>query len=146
MRITPDTNVLVRAAVPVRDATSEDGKQSAHAREWLRNATLIAVTLPTLCEFVWVLHRAYKYPKTEIATAIRKLCMGTSVVCDRQALEAGLIVLQAGGDFADGVIAFAGRAIGGETFASFDQDAVRLLQRSGHDARIPGEETAAAGG
>jgi hypothetical protein len=32
-----------------------------------------------------------------------------------------MAVLEAGGDFADGVIAHAGRWMGGETFASFDK-------------------------
>jgi hypothetical protein len=47
MRITPDTNILVRAAVPVGDPTSEDGIQSAQARAILHDAEVIAITLPS---------------------------------------------------------------------------------------------------
>ncbi len=52
---------------------------------------------------------------------------------DRPAVEAGLVVLEAGGDFADGVIAFDGRRLGGWTFASFDRKAVELVAASGGD-------------
>ena len=44
-------------------------------------------------------------------------------------------MLEAGGDFADGVIAFEGQWLGGETFVSFDKQAVALLQAQGQSAR-----------
>ncbi|WP_347405175.1 hypothetical protein [Mesorhizobium sp. WSM4884] len=37
----------------------------------------------------------------------------------------------AGGDFADGVIAFDGQWLGGETFVSFDRKAVKLVEGRG---------------
>jgi len=40
-------------------------------------------------------------------------------------------VLDAGGDFADGVVAFDGQWLGGETFVSFDKKAVKLLEGQG---------------
>ncbi len=42
--------------------------------------------------------------------------------------RAGLLMLDAGGDFADGVIAWEGKRLGGETFASFDKKAVTRLK------------------
>jgi predicted nucleic-acid-binding protein len=45
-------------------------------------------------------------------------------------------LLEAGGDFADGVIAFEGRWLGGETFVSFDKQAVKLLKSAGEAARL----------
>jgi predicted nucleic-acid-binding protein len=42
----------------------------------------------------------------------------------------------AGGDFADGVIAFEGKWLGGETFVSFDQQAVALLAAQGESTRL----------
>jgi predicted nucleic-acid-binding protein len=137
VRITPDTNVLVRAAVP-SDAASEDGRQAEQARAVLREASLVALALPALCEFVWVLRSVYGYARSEISSAVRTLCAGASVVCDRDAVEAGLRVLERGGDFADGAIACTGRSAGGETFLSFDQKAVRLVQLSGHEGRLVG--------
>ena len=40
-------------------------------------------------------------------------------------------MLAAGGDFADGAIAFEGRRFGGEVFASFDRTAIRLIAETG---------------
>jgi predicted nucleic-acid-binding protein len=49
LKITADTNVLVRAVV------ADDPAQSQAAIAALRGAEQIAVALPALCEFVWVL-------------------------------------------------------------------------------------------
>ena len=87
MRITADTNVLVRAAV------LDEPTQSRLAVAALLQAEAVAVTLPALCEFVWVLTRGYKRKATEVAAAMRKLAESESVLVDRPALEAGLSVL-----------------------------------------------------
>ncbi len=55
---------------------------------------------------------------------------------NRPALDAGLAVLDAGGDFADGLIAFEGQWLGGETFVSFDKKAVALIEKRGQAARV----------
>jgi predicted nucleic-acid-binding protein len=47
-----------------------------------------------------------------------------------------LAVLDKGGDFADGAIAYEGRWLGGEEFVSFDKEAVSLLQSQGKRARL----------
>lgn len=52
-------------------------------------------------------------------------------MADRPAVEAGLTIMAAGGDFADGVIAFDGRRLGGEIFASFDRRATSLVAEQG---------------
>ena len=52
---------------------------------------------------------------------LRQLIEVANVAIDRQATEAGLVMLDAGGDFADGVIAYEGRRLGGEVFVSFDK-------------------------
>ena len=59
-----------------------------------------------------------------------------NVIVNRPAVEAGLAVLEAGGDFADGMIAFDGQWLGGETFVSFDKTAVKLLKGQGTAAQI----------
>ena len=58
------------------------------------------------------------------------------MVVNRPAVEAGLAVLSAGGDFADGVIAFEGQWLGGETFVSFDRKAVKVLESQGSAVRL----------
>lgn len=102
----------------------------------LRSAEVVAVTLPVLCEFVWVLARGYKLPSASIADAIRKLIDSATVKTDRPAVEAGLALLDAGGDFADGIIAFEGRRLGGTVFTSFDRAAVQLIQAADGEARL----------
>jgi predicted nucleic-acid-binding protein len=130
VKITADTNVLVRAAV------MDDPAQSALAVDALLAAEAVAVTLPSLCEFVWVLTRGYKRSAPEVVAAIRKLIESASVLVDRPAVEAGLAILERGGDFADGAIAFEGRRLGGRVFTSFDKEAVDLVEATGGEARL----------
>jgi predicted nucleic-acid-binding protein len=85
---------------------------------------------------VWVLSQGYKIAADEIADAVRRLINAANVVVNRPAVEAGLALLDAGGDFADGVIAYEGRWLGGETFVSFDKKAVKLLTAQKQMARL----------
>jgi len=130
VKLIVDTNVLVRAVV------QDDRKQAEAAARLLRRAETIAVSLPCLCEFVWVLRSVYRFGREEIAAAIRALLDAGNVVVNRPAADAGLAMLEANGDFADGVIAWEGRWLGGETFVSFDKAAVGLLRELGVEARL----------
>ncbi len=130
MNITVDTNILVRAI------TEDHAKQSRDAQKTLEAATLVAVTLPTLCELVWVLAKGYGLGRREIGAAVRRLIASANVAVNRPAAEAGLAILDAGGDFDDGVIAFEGAQLGGEVFVSFDKNAVRFLRARGESARL----------
>jgi predicted nucleic-acid-binding protein len=130
MKITADTNVLVRAI------TGDDERQSKIAQTQLVKAEVVAVAIPALCEFVWVLSQGYKVPHAEISEAIRRLIDSANVVVNRPAAEAGLAVLDAGGDFADGVIAYEGSWLGADTFVSFDKKAVKLIESQGSVARL----------
>ena len=53
MKVVVDTNVLVRAAV------RDDVVQARVAAKVLTDAEVVAVALPCLCEFVWVLRKVY---------------------------------------------------------------------------------------
>jgi len=130
VKITADTNVLIRAAV------RDDRKQADAAAKLLKSAKSIAVPSSCLCEFVWILDRVYDFGRQEIAAAIVALTDSANVVVNRAAVEAGLAVLSAGGDFADGVIAHEGRWLGGEVFVSFDKRAVSRVERIGIQARL----------
>jgi predicted nucleic-acid-binding protein len=130
MKITADTNILVRAI------TEDNERQSKTAQKELANADVVALTLPALCELVWVLSQAYRIPSGEIAEAIQRLINAANVVVNRPAVEAGLAVLDAGGDFADGVIAYEGSWLGAETFASFDKTAGKLMEAQGLSVRL----------
>jgi predicted nucleic-acid-binding protein len=130
MKITADTNVLVRAI------TGDDERQSKVAQAELAKADVVALALPALCELVWVLSQGYKIPSAEIAEAIRRLMNGVNVMVNRPVAEAGLAQLDAGGDFADGVIAHEGSWLGADTFVSFDKAAVKLMKARGESVRL----------
>jgi predicted nucleic-acid-binding protein len=130
MRIAADTNILVRAV------TGDHVEQSKTAKAELERAALVAISISALCELVWVLSQGYKNSSTDIAEAIRRLINGSNAVVNRPAAESGLSMLDAGGDFADGVIAYEGNWLGADTFVSFDKKAVKLLQTQGGSAQL----------
>ena len=130
MKITADTNVLLRGAV------RDDPRQAAAAAQLLRAAELIAVPVAALCEFAWVMRSLYKKPAPAVAHSIRSLVNSPNVATNLPAIEAGLAVLDRGGDFADGAIAFEGHWLGGEEFVSFDKQAVSILKAQGKRARL----------
>jgi predicted nucleic-acid-binding protein len=130
MKVTVDTNVLVRAVV------RDDVRQARTAAKLLKEAELIAVSLPCLCEFVWVLRKVYGFPQQDISAALEALLNASNVIVNRPAADAGLAVLNEGGDFADGLIAYEGSWLGGEVFVSFDRKAVALLVKQGQKAKL----------
>jgi predicted nucleic-acid-binding protein len=130
MRIAADTNVLLRAAV------RDDPRQAVSAAHLLRVAELVAVPAAALCEFAWVMRSLYKKPAPDVASSIRSLVTSPNVVTHLPAVEAGLAVLDQGGDFADGAIAFEGHWLGADEFVSFDKQAVKLLKSQGKHARL----------
>jgi predicted nucleic-acid-binding protein len=130
MKVAVDTHVLIRAVV------RDDKKQAQAAARLLKNAEIIAVSLPCLCEFVWVLRRVYDLGRQEISSAINALLNAENVAVNRPAVEAGLAIFNTGGDFADGIIAYEGSWLGGEVFVSFDKKAVSAVSRQGQRANL----------
>ena len=131
MKITVDTNILVRAVV------RDDEKQAEAAANLLKEAEVIGVSLPCLCEFVWVLRRVYGFAQQDISFALDALLDAGNVAVNRPAVDAGMAIFNTGGDFADGLIAFEGSWLGGETFVSFDKEAVSLITHQGRQAMVP---------
>ena len=125
-----DTNVLLRASI------RDDEEQAKIADHILRSSPRLVVTLPSLCEFVWVLRSRYKVDRQSIAQSIERLCDAPNVKTNREAVRSGLVVLRSGGDFADGVIAYEGEWLGGEVFVSFDQKAIEILNKNGKTAKL----------
>ncbi|MDB5574692.1 MAG: hypothetical protein JWR79_1849 [Tardiphaga sp.] len=130
MNIIADTNVLLRAIV------RDDPAQAIVADVALRNATQIVLTLQTLCEFVWVLKSRYRRPRPDIAATIRQLMLIPNVVADRRAVAAGLAIMDAGGDFADGIINHEGLRQSGDLFVTFDVIAAGILTAAGNDVTL----------
>lgn len=130
MKVTLDTNVLVRLA------TQDDAEQAALALNVLKKASLMAVPTTALCEMVWVLLRGYRYTPAQVSHAVRTLLQVNQVVCNTPAVLAGLALLESGGDFADGVIAFEGELLGGQEFITFDHMAAKLLKNQKRKVRL----------
>jgi predicted nucleic-acid-binding protein len=130
MKIAVDTNVLLRLIV------GDDDAQSGIALEAMERASLVAISVHSLCELVWVLDRRYAVSRRDIALTIQRLVDTQNVVVNRPAVDAGLTMLDAGGDFADGVIAYDGKWLGGETFVSFDKAAIKRLTAQSQSARL----------
>jgi len=119
-----------------RGAVRDDSKQTQIADKILKDAALVVITVPCLCEFVWVLSKVYVFDKPDIARAVRAILNTEKMVMNRPAVEFGLDFLNAGGDFADGVIAYEGNWYGGEVFVSFDKKAVKLVTQKGKNAQL----------
>lgn len=130
MKITVDTNLLVRMA------TTDNEAQARTAFIVVSNADEAIVPLPCTLEFVWVLETVYRFSRDEIAQSLLTLLRMPNITIDGSAVDLGLEVHLKGGDFADGVIAAVGAAMGGEKFVSFDRKAVARLQEIGVPAEL----------
>jgi predicted nucleic-acid-binding protein len=130
MKVAVDTNILLRAAV------RDEPRQAQAAAHLLRSADQLVIPLVALCEFAWVMRNGYKRQAVEVAASIRSLANSARVIVDRSTVQAGLEILDAGGDFADGAIAYEGEWLGADEFVSFDKKAVSLLQSQGRRARL----------
>jgi predicted nucleic-acid-binding protein len=102
----------------------------------MEESEFVVVSRHALCEFVWVLRGTYKLPPAEVTMAISKLLNSGNVIVDEGAIDAGFKAMNAGADFADGVIDYEGRWLGGETFVSFDKKAVSVIARQGFQTKL----------
>ena len=130
MRMIADSNVLLRFVL------GDDPKQYKVALDTMVKAEAVAVTNQALCEMVWVLRARYGVSRLAIAATIRGLLETRNVVLDSATVNAGLAALEAGADFADGVIGYEGRWLGGETFVSFEKKAVSAILNQGQKAKL----------
>jgi predicted nucleic-acid-binding protein len=130
LKFTADANVLLRGVL------QDEPHQGQSAVRALRDADLVAIPLPVLCEYVRMLRRSHKEPASVVADSIAHLISSSNVMVNRPAVKAGLAMMAAGGDFADGVVAYDGSWLGGKEFLSFDEKAVTLLQSQGVRASL----------
>jgi predicted nucleic-acid-binding protein len=130
MKIIADTNLLVRLVV------DDDPEQTRLTQTTMAQAERVVVSLHALCEMVWVLRSKYRFKKADIVAMVERIRKSKNVELDRAAVDAGLATMIAGADFADGVIDYEGRCLGGETFVSFDKKAVEALAKQGQKVRL----------
>lgn len=125
MRLALDTNVIARLVL------ADDPDQAAAAARAVDAAEAVVLPTHALCELVWLLGARHRRPRAEILAAMRAVVALPNAALDRDAVEAGLAVLEAGGDFADGVIAHEGARLGADAFGTFDRRAARILAARG---------------
>jgi len=130
MKMIADTNVLMRAVL------DDDVVQSRASRLALSSADQIVISRHVFCEMVWLLLQRYKMSKAEIVKVIHGYLETDNVITDTSAVQAGLEAMNGGADFADGVIAYEGRWLGGEIFVSFDKKSVAAIEKLGQKARL----------
>ncbi len=114
----------------------DNKRQAAIVENELKAATSVCISVSAFCEMVWVMSQGYKISNSEIAKAISNLIAAKNVIVNFPAVATGLNMLEAGGDFADGVIAFDGYQLGAEEFVSFDKKAIKLALGVGQSARL----------
>lgn len=115
MKIAVDTNVLVRFLI------WDDEAQARAAAAAIEAAETVVLPILVLCETVWVLRRVYRLPPGDIATSLRDLIDSKPIEVDRPMVEAGLAILDRGGDFADGVALFQARQARAAHLVTFDR-------------------------
>ena len=120
MKVALDTNLIVRLVV------DDDTAQVDQVERLLNAADEVFIPSITLCEVVWVLRRTYKMSVATVAAALRSIANIQSVTIDRQAFEAGLDMLEAGGDFADGCVLSEAKRAKCDRLATFDKTFVAL--------------------
>jgi len=125
-----DTNILARFVI------SDDPAQEKIADYVFSQAKKAVIPTIVFCELAWLMRSRYKLPGDVIAGSIRGVVGLENVIAETDEVEAGLKMLENGGDFADGVIAYMGSVMTGEpsTFVSFDKQAVKKLSVNGISA------------
>lgn len=130
MIICIDTNVLLRLLV------KDDEQQRQIAVDTISAATQVIVSTHTFCELAWVLSRSYQISKADIATTFRKIIKNPKFKVDIHLIHTGLMMLELGGDFADGIVAAQGIEKESELFVSFDKKAIKLLAQQGYQVKL----------
>jgi predicted nucleic-acid-binding protein len=130
MKMIADTNVLMRAVL------NDDVVQSRASRHALSSADHVVISRHAFCEMVWLLRQRYKMPNGEVVKVIHGYLEADNVLTDTAAVQAGLDAMGAGADFADGVIAYESKWLGGDTFLSFDKKAVSAIAKQGMKTKL----------
>lgn len=116
-----DTNVLVRFVV------QDDKRQSAIASRLIEkqcsSTEPALISLVVLCEFVWVLSKAYKYQRREIAAVLKQVLVTECFHVSKYDVAWGAMLDYTieQGDYAGYIIARLNEQSGAETTLTFDK-------------------------
>ena len=120
-----DTDVVVRFLV------QDDPEQAALASEVISRLTVDApgfISREVMVELVWVLERAYRATRGEVADALEGLLAASEIEIEA-ADDVGLALFRYRNDglgFADLMIAAASRRVGASELVTFDRKAARI--------------------
>jgi predicted nucleic-acid-binding protein len=78
--------------------------QAQQAAELIEAADQVHVSTVVLFEVVWLLARAWQFERNEVVPVFERLVSGREIEVHQVAARTWLRLLEAGGDFADGVI------------------------------------------
>lgn len=120
-----DTNVLIRFLVDAEGDPEQHGIASDFIETHCTAESPCIVSTIALCELAWVLQRAYRVPRAEIADQIAALLDAQQlVVADRELVRRALVdYRESNADFPDHLIAWFGKAAGADETATFDKKA-----------------------
>lgn len=126
-----DTNILIRFFV------ADDEVQYHKALNLLETVDSFFVPITVFVEVVWVLTQRYGLSKTDVCMILtdfihhaEKLC------CDKDAILAGLEMLNNHGDFADMINAYLAKEQNYQTFVTFDKKASKKLNELGYQTLL----------
>lgn len=122
MTIGLDTNVLVRWLV--NDGVNRKQAERAAA---IMAADALHLSTVAMAETVWVLSQVYRFPRSDVASVVRRLLglPNLQVECAAPARIALDALEEHGGDFNDHLIAAHDRAAGCRHTVTFDRKAAR---------------------
>lgn len=120
-----DTNVLIRLLVKEKDNEEQTRRAAAFLKRHCTADYPGFINLIVLSETVWVLRRAYRYDRKQIAEAVRWVIQAEELEVDHPLIVwAALHRYEKGSaDFADYLIGQYNREIGCTSTATFDSDA-----------------------
>ena len=116
-----DANILLRLFTG--DPKAQAARAAALAERASKGHVLLRISLITVAEIVWVLHRFYKFPASTIAATLSEfLCSdGVAIESREPLLEALALMAREKADFGDALLAVQAKA-SDEPVASFDAD------------------------
>ena len=121
-----DSNVLVRYLA--QDDPAQAAKATAIIEDRLSAAEPGYVSLVTMAETVWVLQRAYRLKRPQLAAAVEAMLQSEvlQIQNEQQVFTAMMAVKDGVASFADALIAALGTAAGCSHTVTFDREAARL--------------------
>ena len=117
-----DTNVLLRLVL--LDEPNQAAAVQRLVRRHAGSREPIFVTSIVLCEFTWVLRRAYRFARTEVADALDRLMASDLLLIEHdESVRAAVDLYRDGpGDFADYLIGAVSHSAGCRDIVTFDHD------------------------